>query len=91
MLIPWNGAMTSHNRKRTCRKTGKECPQTQGRFGRNAESTAIRDTKARKDAIPHERGLSPVPPSDFCCTAIADPKALFAARRLPIDIHQPEK
>ena len=32
----------------------------------------------------------PVPPSDFCCTAIADPKARFVARRLPIDIHQPE-
>ena len=32
---------------------------------------------ARKDAMPHERGPSPVPPSEFSCPAIADPKARF--------------
>ena len=36
--------------------------------------------------LPHERGLLPMLPSDFCCNAIADPKARFCCRRLPIDI-----
>ena len=27
--------------------------------------------------MPHERGLLPVPPSEFSCTTIADPKARF--------------
>ena len=49
-----------------------------------------RDTNAREDTIPHERGLLPMLPSDFCCNAIADPKARFAARRLPNDIRHQE-
>jgi len=32
---------------------------------------------ARKDAMPHERGPLPVPPSEFCITTLADPKARF--------------
>jgi hypothetical protein len=32
---------------------------------------------ARKDAMPHERGRLPVPPTEFFCPALADPKARF--------------
>jgi rubredoxin len=33
--------------------------------------------KARKDAMPHERGLLPVLPSEFACPVCADPKTRF--------------
>ncbi len=38
---------------------------------------------ARKDAMPHERGLSPVPPSEFSAIALADRKTRFC-RELPV-------
>jgi hypothetical protein len=53
------------------------CPQTQPGFRRKRLIRCDRDTNARKDAIPHERGLMPVPPSDFFCKPVADPKARF--------------
>jgi hypothetical protein len=34
-------------------------------------------TKRPQGTMPHERGLSPVPPSEFFCAALADPKARF--------------
>jgi hypothetical protein len=40
-------------------------------------ATAWKHEKAREDRLPHERGLLPVPPSEFCCNALADPKARF--------------
>ena len=33
--------------------------------------------KAREDAMPHERGLVPVLPSEFSILTLADPKARF--------------
>jgi hypothetical protein len=42
-----------------------------------SSATAGRRKKAREDRLPHERGLLPVPPSEFCCNALADPKARF--------------
>ena len=35
------------------------------------------DTKSPRGTMPHERGPSPVPPSEFICAALADPKARF--------------
>jgi len=78
----------AHNQLRNCRRlrtigsrpagrTRPERLQTHGRFRLKSPICRGRDTNAREDAIPHERGLLPVPPSDFCCTAIADPKARF--------------
>jgi hypothetical protein len=32
---------------------------------------------ARKDAMPHERGPLPVPPTEFACLVLADPKTRF--------------
>jgi hypothetical protein len=50
----------------------------QGKNAAQSCSAVRRETrKARKDAMPHERGPSPVPPSEFSCPAIADPKARF--------------
>ncbi len=47
--------------------------------------------KARKDAMPHERGLLPVPPSEFSCPALDDPKARFCrSARHPFAIRQRE-
>jgi hypothetical protein len=46
-------------------------------------SAAHRETrKARKDAMPHERGSTPVPPSEFSSIALADRKIRFR-RELP--------
>jgi hypothetical protein len=68
-------ARLAHNRKQTGGLSSR-CLLTRGRVRLNPDLPR-RDTKAREDAIPHERGLLPVPPSDFCCIAIADPKARF--------------
>ena len=38
--------------------------------------------KARKDAMPHERSSTPVPPSDFSTITLADRKIRFR-RELP--------
>ena len=38
--------------------------------------------KARKDAMPHERSSTPVPPSEFSSIALADRKIRFR-RELP--------
>jgi len=44
---------------------------------------------AREDAIPHERGLTPVLPSEFCCPVLADPNLRFcrslASRSTPVN------
>jgi hypothetical protein len=45
--------------------------------------------KARKDAMPHERSSSPVPPSDFSTIALADRKIRFR-RELPLP-DQPQR
>ena len=34
-------------------------------------------TNSPQGTMPYERGLSPVPPSEFSCAALADPKARF--------------
>jgi hypothetical protein len=39
--------------------------------------------KARKDAMPHERGSMPVLPSEFSITTLADPKARFCCSSPP--------
>ena len=39
--------------------------------------TQPKHTKSPQGTMPHERGSSPVPPSEFSCAALADPKARF--------------
>jgi hypothetical protein len=59
-------------------------------FAEKAQICRDRTRKARKDAIPHERGFMPVPPSDFVAPLSPIPKLASAARRLPIDIRHQE-
>jgi len=45
--------------------------------------------KAREDAIPHERGLTPLLPSEFFCPVLAGPNLRFyrslASRSTPVN------
>jgi hypothetical protein len=62
---------------------GKKRPFTTGMpvFGKVERICPVshcRETqKARKDTMPHERRLLSVLPTEFFCTALADPKARF--------------
>ena len=66
--------------KNSQREPGKFCLKSLIYRGKETQ-------RARKDAMPHERGLPPVPPSDFFCIVNADPKTRFC--RPPPATRQP--
>jgi hypothetical protein len=77
--------------------TGKNRPFTTGTpvLGKLEHDCLVfhrRETqKARKDTMPHERRLLPVLPTEFFCTALADPKARFCRSLAAIRQRMPEK
>jgi hypothetical protein len=69
--------------RQECRFRGPLCVKRVN-FTTEVRCSPDRETrKARKDAMPHERGSMPVLPSEFSIATLADPKARFCCSPPP--------